>query len=64
MCINPRKRFNLTSQNDYCVWDIEKEYVISEKDFLSKGKSTPFLNKKVYGECVLTIKNGKVVYEK
>ncbi len=64
MCINPRKRFNLTSENDYCVWDIEKEYVIEEKNFLSKGKSTPFLNKKVYGECVLTIKNGKVVYEK
>ena len=64
MCINPRKRFNLHSENDYCVWNIEKEYVIDEKDFLSKGKSTPFLGEKVYGECVLTIKNGKVVYEK
>ena len=64
MCINPRKRFNLQSEDDYCVWNIEKEYEIKEKDFLSKGKSTPFLGEKVFGECVLTIKQGKVVYEK
>ena len=32
------------------------------KEFLSKGKSTPFLGEEVYGRCVLTVMDGKVVY--
>lgn len=59
---NPRKRFNLKLGNDYSVWDLNEEYEINPDDFLSKGRATPFEGTKVYGKCLLTVKDGKVVY--
>lgn len=47
---------------DLVLLDLDKEYEINGLDFLSKGKNTPFQGKKVYGEVVKTIKDGKIVY--
>lgn len=49
---------------DFVLVDLEKEYVIDTKKFLSKGKNSPFQGKKVYGEVVMTIKAGNIVYKK
>lgn len=49
---------------DLVLVDLDKEYVISSEEFLSKGKNTPFNGKKVCGEILMTIKGGKAVYEK
>ena len=57
----PRKRFGI-EENGYSVWDLNCEYVIDPDKFLSKGRSTPFENKKVYGKRVLTVCNGKIVF--
>ena len=62
MAINPRKRFGIPLNTDYTVWDLDKEYKIKAKDFLSKGKAMPFEDMTVNGKCVLTVCNGKVVY--
>ena len=62
LCFNPRKRFNLPLIDGYSVWDLNKKYKIKASEFLSKGRSTPFENMKVYGKCKLTYKNGKSVY--
>ena len=32
-------------------------------DFVSKGKSTPFEGFEVYGKCLLTVKDGKIVWQ-
>lgn len=61
---SPRNRFGIPLNNAYTVWDLNKEVVINPDDFLSKGKSTPFTNWKVKGECVGTYINGKPVYER
>jgi len=61
---NPRSRFGIASNDSYCVWNLNEEYVIDSKDFLSKGKSTPFEGTKVFGRCYLTVCNGKVVYNR
>ena len=61
MAINPRKRFGLTLNNDYAIWDLDCEYEIDSKDFKSKGKSSPFTGLKVYGKLIKTIKNGKIL---
>ena len=63
LAINPRKRFNIPF-NGYTVWDLDKEYIIDSKDFLSKGKATPFIGYKVYGENQLTVCNGNIAYQK
>ncbi|MBO5926101.1 MAG: dihydroorotase [Clostridia bacterium] len=61
MSINPKKRFNVQSENDYCIWDLDSVYKINVKNFKSKGKSSPFEDMKVYGKRILTIKDNKIV---
>ena len=64
MCINPRERFKIPLGEDFSVWDLNVKKKIDTKDFLSMGKATPFENMEVYGECILTVCGGKVVYKK
>lgn len=63
LCDNPRKRFNIDIGEDYSVWDLNAEYVIDEREFLSKGKSTPFTGMRVFGRNILTVCGGKVAYK-
>ena len=60
---NARKRFNLPLGADFSVWDLDAEYEIDPKDFVSMGKATPFQGWKVNGKCLLTVCDGKIVYE-
>ena len=61
---NPRKRFNITSDVGFSVWDLDKQYVINPEEFLSKGKSSPFNGTVVNAENILTIYNNRVIYKK
>ena len=47
---------------DITVIDLDKEYSIDSRSFLSMGKATPFDGWKVRGEVVMTLKDGKAVY--
>lgn len=62
MAVNPRKRFSLPLGEDYSIWDLNSEFAIDPKDFLSKGKATPFAGWKVHGKCLATVCEGKLVY--
>ena len=62
LCINPRRRFGLPLGTDYSVWDLNAAYAIDPKDFLSKGRATPFAGWQVNGKCIATICDGKLVY--
>lgn len=63
LTVNPRKRFNLPLGLDYTVWDLNAQYTIDSKDFLSMGKATPFAGWEVFGKCIATICDGKIVYQ-
>lgn len=63
LCVNPKKRLGITDNNSYSVWDLGIESEINSDEFLSKGKSTPFEGKNVFGKCLLTVCNGKIVYK-
>ena len=63
LCVNPRKRFGIPFVDEISVWDLNEEYVVDPAEFLSQGKSTPFQGERLFGKCVLTICNGKVVYK-
>ena len=66
---NAIERFGIGSEiaagkpADLTVFDLDEEYVIDPKDFLSKGKSTPFTGRKVFGKCLMTMVNGEIVYK-
>jgi dihydroorotase len=59
---NPRKRFNIPLGNDFSLWDLSICETVDPQKFLSMGKSTPFEGETVYGKCLLTVCNGKIVY--
>ncbi len=64
LAINPRERFGIPMNESYTVWKLDSEFTVDPDAFLSKGKATPFAGWKLFGECMLTICNGKVVYQK
>ncbi|MCH1623849.1 dihydroorotase [Fredinandcohnia quinoae] len=52
------------TQADLTVIDLQSENEINPDEFVSKGKNTPFAGWKCKGWPVLTIVNGKVVWQK
>lgn len=48
---------------DIAILDLEAEYTIDPATFLSKGHATPFEGWQVQGRNVLTLVDGKVVYD-
>ena len=60
---NPRERFGIPLGNDYSIWDLNAEYAIDPKEFVSMGKATPLAGWKVFGRCMATVCDGKVVYK-
>ena len=69
MSINPREKFGMAAgikvgqKADFVLVDPDKKWVVGEKPFASKGRFTPFLNKTLYGDVLLTVFDGKVVYK-
>ena len=63
MCWGPRRRFGITSDAGYTVWNVEKEYSVNPDDFASLGRATPFAGRRVFGENLLTVYNGSIVYK-
>ena len=63
LCYNPRKRFNIDIKVDFSVWDLSVEYTVDPNEFLSMGRATPFEGEKLFGKCIATIHNGKIVYK-
>ena len=68
----PNRRFRIPAKMPderdpaptFAVWDLDTPYEIDPAAFLSKGRSTPFAGWQVYGKCVMTVMDGKVVYSK
>lgn len=69
MSLNPANVLNLGGGElkegapaDITIVDLNEKYVIDSKNFLSKGKNTPFNGYEVYGKVNYTIVDGVVKY--
>jgi dihydroorotase len=49
---------------DLVVIDPDSEYVLTDKDILSKSKNTPFMGKRMMGRTVLTMVGGRIVWDR
>ena len=47
---------------DLVLIDLNKKRIFKEEDIVSRSKNTPFNGMEFYGDVVVTIKNGKIVY--
>lgn len=72
MTDKPAKAFGLKNcgylepgaEADIAIFDLRNETKVREEDFFSKGVNTPFTGNKVYGETVMTLVSGQVVYQR
>ncbi|MBR6645545.1 MAG: dihydroorotase [Clostridia bacterium] len=64
MSVNPKKILGIPlDEENYSVIDLDAEYTVDSSKFISMGKATPFDGMKVYGKNILTVYNGKTVWE-
>ncbi len=69
MSVKPRLLFGLGGgrleigeRADLAVFDLGSKYKIDPDSFLSKGRATPFAGMEVWGESVLTLCGGEIVW--
>ena len=62
MVHNPRKRFGIPMGDDFSVWALDECYRVDPDRFASLGRATPFAGDELYGVCMMTVVDGKVVY--
>lgn len=62
MCDNPRKIFRIDTNGkaDFSIFDLEKEWTVNPKEFVSMGKATPFEGMHLKGKPCGVIYNGKM----
>ena len=69
LTVSPRRIFRLPrvmqegSRADITIIDTSKEFTIDSSHFLSKGHSTPFDGLRVRGRVMMTIRDGRIVWE-
>jgi dihydroorotase len=66
MSAAPRARFGLPggiADGDFTVYDLDASYVVDPAEFLSMGRATPFEGREVFGRCLLTVHQGRIVWQ-
>ena len=60
---NARSRFGIPMGECWSVWNLNDEFMVDPENFVSMGKATPFAGWKLFGKCLLTVCDGKIVYQ-
>jgi len=62
LTVNPAKRFSIPVEG-YSIWDLNAQYAVDPARFVSMGRATPFEGMNVFGKCMATVWNDKVVWK-
>ena len=60
---NPRKRFHIPLGLDFSIWDLDTNYTVDLEEFQSMGRATPFTGMELSGRCLMTVCDGKIVWQ-
>ncbi len=60
---NPRRRFGIDPGDSFTVWELSQSHTVNPEEFHTLGRATPYAGETLYGRCVLTVANGKIVYK-
>ena len=63
LTVNPRHRFGIEAGDSFTVWRLDESFTVDPNEFLTLGRATPYTGETLYGRCVLTVVDGKVVYQ-
>jgi len=59
---NPRRRFGIHPGDSFTVWELSESHTVNPDEFHTLGRATPYAGETLYGRCVLTVADGKIVY--
>ena len=65
----PCRRFGIGSElkeggiANFTVFDLEKSYTVDPEEFKTMGRATPFTGMELFGRCLLTMKDGAIVWQ-
>ena len=65
----PCRRFSIGSKlqeggiANFTVFDLEKSYMVDPEEFKTMGRATPFTGMELFGRCLLTMKDGAIVWQ-
>ena len=61
---SPADRYGIKvgEKADFVLVDTDKKWVVNPETFVSKGRFTPFEGVTLYGDVLLTVCDGKTVY--
>ena len=65
----PCRRFGIGSElkeggiANFTVFDLEKSYMVDPEEFKTMGRATPFTGMELFGRCLLTMKDGAIVWQ-
>jgi len=60
---NPRRRFGIPARDSFTVWRVDESFTVDPNEFLTRGRATPYTGQTLFGRCVLTVADGKIVYK-
>ena len=63
LTVNPRHRFGIEAGDSFTVWRLDESFTVDPNEFLTLGRATPYTGETLCGRCVLTVVDGKVVYQ-
>ena len=63
LTVNPRHRFGIEAGDSFTVWRVDETFTVDPNEFLTLGRATPYMGETLCGRCVLTVVDGKVVYQ-
>ena len=63
LTVNPRRRFGITDNDSFTVWELERPFTVDPNEFHTLGRATPYAGQELYGRCVLTVAEGETVYQ-
>ena len=65
----PCRRFGIGSKlqeggiANFTVFDLGKSYIVDPEEFKTMGRATPFTGMELFGRCLLTMKDGAIVWQ-
>ena len=65
----PRRRFGVGTElkvggaASFTVFDLGRSYTVDPEEFKTMGRATPFTGMELYGRCLLTVKDGMIVWQ-
>ena len=63
LTVNPRHRFGIEAGDSFTVWRLDETFTVDPNEFLTLGRATPYTGETLCGRCVLTVCDGKIVYQ-